>query len=363
MSDGSLWAWGDNSRGQLGLDDTGQRTSPIQVGTDNDWVAVACGEFHTLALKSDGSLWAWGRNSDGQIGDGTTDERHVPVVVPPVIRSLTSSTHPDQELYYKNNAPALAWTASDVTAVVGYSYVLDQAPDTVPDATIDITASSTSFAGLADGVWYFHLCACNQAGIWSATTTYTIRIDTGDHVPPVTTDNTDALWHQRFVLELTASDNDPGLVTTQYRIDGGPWHSGTSCVLHTPFRHHPGGLTNGAHTVEFFSTDAAGNSEAIVSRTVLLDHRAPFTYDDAPPEVQTEDVTVHLTASDALSGVSHTYYSLDGGPWLEGTEVVVAAPADDSGDGAHTIWYYSTDNAGNVEHWHSCTVITDAPWG
>ena len=72
-------------------------------------------------------------------------------------------------------------------------------------------------------------------------------------------------------------------------------------------------------------------------------------------------MTVHLTAGDSLSGVAHTYYSLDAGPWLEGTQVLVAAPPDGSGNGDHTVWYYSTDNAGNVEGLRCCTVTIEVP--
>jgi hypothetical protein len=74
---------------------------------------------------------------------------------------------------------------------------------------------------------------------------------------------------------------------------------------------------------------------------------------------QNAPVTVHLTASDAGSGVAHTYYTLDGGSQTEGTSVTVAAPADGSNDGAHTITYWSVDNAGNVEAPHTCTVKID----
>ena len=45
--------------------------------------------------------------------------------------------------------------------------------------------------------------------------------------------------------------------------------------------------------------------------------------------------------------------------WLEGSEVLVAAPPDGSGNGDHTIRYYSTDNAGNVEGKRACTVTID----
>ena len=71
-SDGSVWAWGDNTRGQLGDGTTTNRRSPVKVPSLTAVVAVAAGNYHTLALKSDGSVWAWGYNFYGQLGNGTT---------------------------------------------------------------------------------------------------------------------------------------------------------------------------------------------------------------------------------------------------------------------------------------------------
>ena len=68
----SLWAWGGNSSGQLGTDSTSGSYVPTRVGTENDWLAVSAGGYHTLAVKTDGSLWAWGANNDGQLGLGDT---------------------------------------------------------------------------------------------------------------------------------------------------------------------------------------------------------------------------------------------------------------------------------------------------
>ena len=80
-TDGTLWAWGDNSYGELGNGTTTDSDVPIQVGTDNDWVEVSTAGSHTLALKADGSLWAWGFNFRGQLGNGTTTDSDIPIQV------------------------------------------------------------------------------------------------------------------------------------------------------------------------------------------------------------------------------------------------------------------------------------------
>lgn len=79
--DGTLWSWGINDFGQLGLNDAVNRSSPTQIGTDKDWKSISCGLRHCVAIKSDGSLWAWGSNSFGQLGLGDTTTRIVPTRV------------------------------------------------------------------------------------------------------------------------------------------------------------------------------------------------------------------------------------------------------------------------------------------
>jgi len=80
-NNGTLWSWGRNVEGQLGLGDTSQRSSPVQIGSATNWSKIACGALCTLAIKSDGTLWAWGKNDFGQLGLGDTAQRNSPVQV------------------------------------------------------------------------------------------------------------------------------------------------------------------------------------------------------------------------------------------------------------------------------------------
>ncbi|MHC5055214.1 MAG: RCC1 domain-containing protein [Planctomycetota bacterium] len=86
-TDGSVWAWGHNDRGQLGDGTRTSRATPVQVvgpggtGVLTGIQQIAAGYLHTVALKADGTVWAWGRNDCGQLGDGTTTNTETPVQV------------------------------------------------------------------------------------------------------------------------------------------------------------------------------------------------------------------------------------------------------------------------------------------
>ena len=73
----SLWAWGYNFKGQLGDSTTTDCLVPKQIIASNIKDASS-GYSHTIVLKSDGSFWAWGYNKYGQLGDGTTKDSSTP---------------------------------------------------------------------------------------------------------------------------------------------------------------------------------------------------------------------------------------------------------------------------------------------
>jgi len=79
-TDGTLWLWGEGFWGGLGVNDITNRSTPVTTllgGTD--WKQVSCGYSYTAAIKTDGTLWTWGRNTYGQLGVNDTTDRSTPV--------------------------------------------------------------------------------------------------------------------------------------------------------------------------------------------------------------------------------------------------------------------------------------------
>ena len=84
-ADHTVWTWGRNYNGQLGIGTVDQdpHPSPVQVPSfGNGYVVlVQTPDWHSLALESDGTLWEWGANDHGQLGDDTTNDAYSPTLV------------------------------------------------------------------------------------------------------------------------------------------------------------------------------------------------------------------------------------------------------------------------------------------
>ena len=90
-TDGTLWVWGYNVTGIGGTGTTSTSIKhPQQVGTDADWKDVSAGWGHIVALKTDGTLWVWGQNAQGQLGLGNNTNVYVPTQVAGTYKAIAT---------------------------------------------------------------------------------------------------------------------------------------------------------------------------------------------------------------------------------------------------------------------------------
>jgi hypothetical protein len=218
---------------------------------------------------------------------------------------------------------------------------------------------------LTPGKYKFH---CTIPGHSTMVGEFTVSGGGGgdDTTPPVVTasitgtQDADGNYVDQATVNLSATDADSGVASTEYKLDSGTW---------TPYSAPVVVSAVGAHTVAYRATDVAGN--------VSAEGSSPFTVveggggeDTTPPTVTAavtgtqdadgnyvESATVTVTATDADSGVASVEYKLDGAAWAP-----YSAPVLVSVLGAHTVLFRATDEAGNVsaEGTTSFTVVADS---
>lgn len=120
--DGSVYAWGGGTYGQLGIGPMpviqfrtrtpaplGFMPMPVRVPDLGDVTAVAAGGKHSLALLKDGTIRAWGYNRSGTVGDGTTTNRDRPTAVPGVRDAVAIAGSPELSLALLANGTVMTW--------------------------------------------------------------------------------------------------------------------------------------------------------------------------------------------------------------------------------------------------------------
>ena len=160
-SDGTLWAWGLNNNGQLGDATTNNSSIPVQESTEaTDWVKVAASEFHTAALKSDGTIWSWGGNIFGQLGDATTNNSSIPVQESTGATDWVSvSTGHYYTVALKSDGTIWSW---------GYNYYGQLGDGTNSESNVPVQESTgaTDWVSVRSGI--YHVIALKSDGtIWS----------------------------------------------------------------------------------------------------------------------------------------------------------------------------------------------------
>lgn len=158
-SDGTLWCWGNNSSGQLGIGSTTTKVIPFQVGTYS-YKKVAAGANHTCAIKSDDTLWCWGNNTARQLGDGSA----VSTQLNPVQVSGSSDRY--KEVFAGNNETCGILTTDDLKCWGENTYAQSSGggAGTISSfvATPTIVDAGTAYAKVAIGS--YHACAITTLG-------------------------------------------------------------------------------------------------------------------------------------------------------------------------------------------------------
>ena len=158
QSNGTLWSWGDNNFGQLGLSDITNRSSPIQVGALSVWTQVIAGSAYGLAIQSNSTLWSWGNNNTGQLGLSDTVIRSSPVQVGALSTWTKIAAGTTMSLAIQSNSTLWSWGGNDV-GQLGLSDITNRS------SPIQVGALSV-WTGIACG--YGHSLAIQSNGtLWS----------------------------------------------------------------------------------------------------------------------------------------------------------------------------------------------------
>lgn len=176
---------------------------------------------------------------------------------------VTAPTHPNQDSWYKNSTAILNWSGDGSN----FSYTLDQNPDTVPDQISEGTATSKTFDGLTDGIWYFHIIVRGNNNTWSSPTNFRLQIDTNPPESFTPTANPKDNSEKRPIIGYSTTDKTSGVDHYELKVDDGKF-------VKVPNSYQLPSITSGKHTVYVKAVDKAGN-ERISSVEISIKDIAP----------------------------------------------------------------------------------------
>lgn len=108
-SDGTVWAWGSNMNGELGIGSTSNSYTPVKINSLTDVKSISAGMFYSIAVKTDGTVWVWGANYSGQLGDGTSTNRTLPYRLTGISQAKSASAGEYHALVLKEDGTVWAW--------------------------------------------------------------------------------------------------------------------------------------------------------------------------------------------------------------------------------------------------------------
>jgi alpha-tubulin suppressor-like RCC1 family protein len=107
--DGTVWAWGKNNEGQLGLGDFAERNTPTKIPGLTNIIDISVGQTFSMALKSDGTVWTWGSNQYGELGNNSLVKSTTPIQVPGLTNITQISAAAVHSMALKSDGTVWTW--------------------------------------------------------------------------------------------------------------------------------------------------------------------------------------------------------------------------------------------------------------
>lgn len=179
--------------------------------------------------------------------------------------TISSTTHPDQTVWYKTNTFEASWTGSGT--VSGYGVIFNQSPSTAVQ-TQTTTDTTARFENVADGTWYLHVGSRN-GNVWSAATHYKVMIDTvaPEAFTPVVTPE-GVIEIATPTVTFATNDATSGIRIYQVSVD-----DGKAVIAESPYVLPT--QSSGKHVVNVRAIDQAGNETIGSAEFTIIDIEKP----------------------------------------------------------------------------------------
>lgn len=328
---------------ELTADDAGSSVANITYCVDGGSCTTVSGSTAEVTITGDGnhSLEYYATDTEGNVENTNTEHIALDNTAP-----TANIVDPSNQTYTSSDL-ALTVDRSDATSGVQtdeYSKNGGAFTSFNPDTTLS----------WGEGTNDVRYRATDRAGNTATDQVYF----TVDSVAPTTTDNAPSGWSDSNVaVTLSCSDSTTGCATTEYRIDGGSWTTGTGFEV----------TEEGNHTVEYYSTDSAGNIESTSTVYVAVDKTDPVisfneNATDSNSDYKNDWILNSVTASDTTSGaqiVRESFRSTNSSFTTASSPLFEENHTDLSEDVTYKFYAWTKDKAGNYAQTGTRTVTVN----
>ena len=148
-SDGSVWAWGTNQVGEMGIANVSQASFPLRVAGVSNGVSVAAGYLHSIIAEQNGTVWTWGANNGGQLGTGNYTPSAVPVQTLGITNAIGVSANDSYSLALLANGRVMSWGTNNASQLGNGTSTTTNQPVFVSNLTNIVKVVAGRYHGVA----------------------------------------------------------------------------------------------------------------------------------------------------------------------------------------------------------------------